>query len=81
MLCCLAAPTCCVESAAGRVGVVRVDMQGVQSLKGNNLVDAVYVYIAPASMEAWAQEQSLRQVDTSVRLVHQVDFDHVCVLS
>ena len=36
-------------------------MQGVLSLKGNSLVDAVYVYIAPASMEVWAQQQSLRQ--------------------
>ncbi|KAL3144063.1 adenylate kinase [Trebouxia sp. C0010 RCD-2024] len=52
-------------AATGRVGIVRVDTQGVQSLKGNNLVDAVYVNIAPASMEAWAQEQSLRQVTLS----------------
>lgn len=65
MLCCTAAATCSVDSAAGRVGIVRVDTQGVQSLKGNNLVDAVYVNIAPASMEAWAQEQSLRQVTLS----------------
>ena len=42
------------------MGIVRVDMQGVLSLKGNSLVDAVYVYVAPASMEAWAQQQSLR---------------------
>ncbi len=73
-MCCTAALKCSVGCAAGRVGIVRVDMQGVQSLKANNLVDALYVYIAPASMEAWAQEQSLRQVslsNTSVRLVHQ----------
>ena len=37
-------------------------MQGVLTLKGNSLMDAVYVYIAPASMEAWAQQESLRHV-------------------
>lgn len=75
---CPAAPRCSIESGAGRVGIVRVDMQGVQSLKGNKLVDAVYVYIAPSSMEAWAQQQSLRQVvsdNTSRSHVHQANED------
>ena len=36
-------------------------MQGVQALKANHLVDAVYAYVSPVSMEAWAQQQSLRQ--------------------
>lgn len=53
--------TCSIDARAGRVSIVKVNMQGVLTLKRNSLVDAVYVYIAPASMEAWAQQQSLRQ--------------------
>ena len=60
-LCCIHTPKRSADAVAGRVSIVRVDMQGVLSLKGNSLVDAVYVYITPASMEAWAQQQSLRQ--------------------
>ena len=61
-MCCVQTPRRPIDAGAGRMSIVRVDMQGVLSLKGNSLMDAVYVYIAPASMEAWAQEQSLRHV-------------------
>ena len=60
----------CSPGCAGRVGIVRVDMQGVQALKANHLVDAVYVYVSPASMEAWAQQHSLRQAAFLPASVH-----------
>ncbi len=47
--------------SAGSVGILRVDMQGVQALRSNDAVDALYIYLTPASMEVWAREQSLRQ--------------------
>ncbi|KAA6419035.1 MAG: guanylate kinase, partial [Trebouxia sp. A1-2] len=49
-------------AATGSVGVFRVDLQGVQALQRKHAVDAVYVYLRPASMEDWAHAQSLRQV-------------------
>lgn len=45
---------------AGRMGVVRVDMQGVQALQSNPQVQAIYVYIGPISVEEWAQQQTSR---------------------
>ena len=36
-------------------------MQGVQALRSNATVEAVYVYLGPASMEEWAQQQNFRQ--------------------
>lgn len=45
---------------AGRMGVVRVDMQGVQALKENSQVQAVYVYLGPIDFEEWAQTQAKR---------------------
>lgn len=47
--------------SAGSVGVLRVDLQGVQALQQNDAVDAVYVYLRPASMDDWAEAQSHRQ--------------------
>ena len=56
------------------MGVVRVGVQGVQKLKANELVKAVYVHIAPASMEAWAQQQSARQ---AAHLQQLLTFKHL----
>lgn len=50
----------CTEMHAGRLGVVRVDMQGVQALQSNPQVQALYVYLGPVSFEEWAQQQSSR---------------------
>lgn len=47
---------------AGRMGVVRVDMQGVQALQNNPQVQAVYVYLKPIDMDEWAQQQTSRYI-------------------
>lgn len=53
--------------SAGSVGVLRVDMQGVQALQQNDAVDAVYVHLRPASMDDWAKAQSHRQTSAFTR--------------
>jgi len=39
-------------AAAGRVCVLDIDVQGAEIVKRSNL-DAVYVFVAPPSMEVW----------------------------
>ena len=59
----ISAASCTIDKKcvhAGRMGVVRVDMQGVQALQSNPQVQAIYVYLGPISVEEWAQQQASR---------------------